>query len=89
MFLETLQTAVRAVGFIDISQREGMRVWGELLQLVELIPSRSLKAYVISKIALARVSIKKGDSDTFNRLMQNNVNLTTKFCQPLRLEIAL
>ncbi len=72
MFLETLQTAIRSVGFIDIQKEDGRFIWDELLQLVELIPSRSLKAYVLSKIALARL-YKKGDRDTFNRLMQDHV----------------
>lgn len=72
MFLETLQTGIRSVGFIDIQQEEGALVWGELMQLVELIPSRSLKAYVVSRIALTRL-YKKGDKDTFNRLMQDHV----------------
>jgi hypothetical protein len=72
MFLETLQTAVRPVAFIDIQHQDGKFIWDELIQLVELIPSRSLKIYVLSKIALARF-YKKGDKDTFNRLMQDHV----------------
>lgn len=72
MFFQTLQTAVKTVGFIDIQHEYEKHIWGELLQLVELIPSRSLKVYVLSKIALARL-YKKGDKDTFNQLMQDHV----------------
>jgi len=72
MFFETLQTTIRATAFIDIHLEDGKHIWNELLQLVELIPSRSLKIYILSRIALARL-YKKSDKETFDRLMQDHV----------------
>src|SRR6266498_1568675 len=70
MFLDTLEVAISVVGFIDLENEK--YIWDEFLQLIELIPSRSLKTYMLSKVALARL-YKKGDNETFNRLMQNHI----------------
>lgn len=72
MFFETLLATVKVVGHIEPNHDTQKQVWDDLFQLIDLLPSRLLKCYIVSKIALARL-YKKGDKENFDRLIQDHV----------------
>lgn len=72
MFFDTLLATVKTVGHIELNRDKEKQVWDDLFQLIDLLPSRLLKCYIVSKIALARL-YKKGDKENFDRLIQDHV----------------
>lgn len=72
MFFETLLVSVKTIGFIDIQLIAEKQIWNDIFQLIDQIPSRLLKCYIVSKIALARL-YKRGDKETFDNLVQDYV----------------